>query len=83
LQHKEIYQSILEGCQGFYIDALIFAVGLAEDHDDTAGDAQITQEKIEIEDEAISEALNDDSDEKTCDSVFRILVRNDCTRADE
>jgi hypothetical protein len=63
--------------------ALFFPIGSAEDHDGTADGAQIPQEEIEIEDEAVAEALNDDSDEKSCDSVFRIPVRNDCTRADE
>jgi len=58
--------------QGCYIDALIFAVSSAEDYGETADGAQITQEKIGIEDEIVSETLNNDYDEKTCDSVLRI-----------
>jgi len=45
-------------------------------HDETADHAQITQEEIEIGDEAVSKALNDDYDEKTCGSVFRIAFRD-------
>ena len=55
----------------------VFTVGSADDHDGTADGAQITQEEIEIEDEAVSEALIDGYDEKTYDSVFRIAFRDD------
>ena len=61
---------VLNGCT-------VFAVGSADDHDGTADRAQITQEEIEIEDEAVSEALIDGYDEKTCNSVFRIVFRDD------
>lgn len=60
---------------------LFFAAGSAEDHDGTADDAQITQEEIGIEDEAASEALNDDYDEKTSNSIFRIMFRGDGAKA--
>ena len=43
----------------------VFKVGSADDHDGTADDAQITQEEIEIEGEAVSKALIDDYDVTT------------------
>jgi len=49
----------------------------AEDHNESANDAQIAEEKVEIEDEAVSKALDDDHAEETANSIFGEALRYD------
>jgi len=51
-----------------------------EDHDKSADDAQVAEEEIEVENEAISKALNDDYTEETTNSIFSVALRYDGTR---
>jgi len=44
--------------------------GVAEDHEETTNDAEVTEEESEVEDETVAETLDDDDGQKTGDSVF-------------
>lgn len=51
--------------------------GLAEDHDQSADNRQIAEEEIEVKDETIAKALEDNDSKKTTDSEFRVFLRHD------
>jgi len=48
---------------------------LAEDHDETANNAQIAKEEVEIENETVTETLNNDYTEETSHSILSIAFR--------
>lgn len=53
--------------------------GITEDHEQTTDDTQVPQEETQVKDKTVSEALNDDDGEKTCDGIFGVTFGNDCT----
>ena len=55
--------------------------GVTEDHEQSTNDAQVTQEEIEVENEAVTEPLNDDNAEKSADSKFGVFLRDNGTGA--
>ena len=50
---------------------------VAEDHKKTTNNTQITQEEVEVEDEAVTESLNDYDAEETDNCVFCVPFEND------
>jgi hypothetical protein len=56
---------------------------VTEDHEQSTNDAQVAQEEIDVENEAVSESLNDDYSEKSTDSKFRVFLRDNGTRTGE
>jgi len=54
-----------------------------ENHDESTDDAQITEEEIEVEDEAITEALDDDYTEETTYSILGVALRYNGTGSDK
>jgi hypothetical protein len=46
-------------------------------HQQTSHDRQVTQEEIEVEDEAVAEGLGDDDAEESHDGVFAVLADDD------
>ena len=55
----------------------------AENHDESTDDAQVAEEEVEVEDEAVSKTLNNNYSEETTDSVFCEALRYDGTRSDK
>ena len=51
----------------------------AKDHDESANDAQVAEEEVEIEDEAVSEALNDYYAKETSYGIFGKALCYDST----
>ena len=56
---------------------------VAEHHQETTNDTQVAEEEVEVEDEAITERLDDDDSEEATNSVFRVFLRDDRSRTDE
>ena len=50
---------------------------VGEDHQETTNDGQVTEEEIEVEDETVTECLDDDNSEQTADRVLGVFPRND------
>lgn len=53
---------------------------VTEDHEKSANDTQVTQEEVEVEDEAVTESLDEDNTEKSTNSKFGVLLRDNGTR---
>ena len=51
------------------------AVG--QDHEQATHDTQVTQEEVEVEDQAVAERLRDDNADQTHDSVLAVLADDD------
>jgi len=56
---------------------------IAEDHEQATNNAQITEEEVEIEDETITEALDNDHRKQTSNSVLCVFLENDRARSTE
>ena len=55
---------------------------ISEDHEKTADDREIAEEKIEIEDEAVTEGLDDDDREEAGNRVLLVAAHDHKSRAD-
>lgn len=55
---------------------------VAEYHEKTSNDRKVAEEKCHVENETVAKPLNNDDCEKTCDTVFCMALRYNCTRAD-
>lgn len=56
--------------------------GVGENHKKAAHDRQIAEEEVQVEDEAVAEALKNNDGNQTRDGVFRILANDDIEGAD-
>lgn len=45
---------------------------VAEHHEQAADDGEVTKEEVEVENQTVAEALDDDYTEQTSDCVFRV-----------
>jgi hypothetical protein len=54
---------------------------VGQNHEETAHDGKITEEEVEIEDEAVAEGLRDDHTNEAYYSVFRVFSDYDHGRA--
>jgi len=53
---------------------------VTEDHKQSTNDTQVAQEEIEVENESVTESLDDDNTEKSANSKFGVFLRNNGTR---
>lgn len=49
---------------------------VGEDHDKTANDGEVTEEEVDVEDQAIAESLRNDNGHETADGVVGVLAGN-------
>lgn len=49
---------------------------VGEDHDKTANDGKVSEEEVDVEDQAIAESLRNDNGHETADGVVGVLARN-------
>ena len=56
---------------------------IAEDHEEATDDAEVAEEEVEVENEAITECLDNDNTEKTANCIFSVSLCDDCPRTDE
>lgn len=52
---------------------------LSEHHDQTTDNREVTEEEVKVEDEAVSETLDDDYAEETANCKFGVAFCYDCT----
>ena len=57
--------------------------GLAEDHEEPAYDREVAEEEVEVEDEAVAEALNNNDAKETGNRVLRVPLGDDRARTDK
>jgi len=53
---------------------------VTEYHEQSTNNAQVAQEEIEVENEAVTETLNNDNAEQSADSKFTVFLRNNGAR---
>lgn len=52
-----------------------------QDHEEATNDGKISEEEVEIEEQAIAESLGNNDTHETCDSIVRVLSGDDEDRA--
>jgi len=57
--------------------------GVAEDHEEAADDAKVAQEEVEVEDQSVAEALDDNNTQEASDREFGVSLENDHGRTAE
>jgi len=57
------------------------AQSVTEDHQQATDNGEVAEKEVEVEDETVTEALDNDDTEETADSIFRIALPNDRGRA--
>lgn len=55
--------------------------GVAEHHEQSPRDRQVTQEEVQVEDQAVAEGLHDHDRQETADGVFRVAAHDHQRRA--
>lgn len=55
---------------------------VTENHEESTHDAEVTQEKVQVEDKAVAKSLGDHNGEKAEDGVIGVFARDDENRAD-
>jgi hypothetical protein len=53
---------------------------IREDHEETTDDREVAQEECHIENETVSETLDDDDAQQACDGIFCVFLEDDCWR---
>jgi len=56
---------------------------VAEYHEKASNNRKVAEEKCHVKNETVAKPLNNDDREKTCDTVFCMALRYNCTRADD
>lgn len=58
-------------------DVFALAECLGEHHEESTHNGEVAEEEVEVKDEAVAEALNDNDSKKTSDGGFRVAFGND------
>lgn len=89
---SESIQCVCNGCKHLLLSAVVliqrwdagetrfpFGHGFAEDHQQSTNNRQVAQEEVEVKDETVSEALENDNAEESTDGNFCELLGDDST----
>lgn len=58
-------------------DVFALAEGLGEHHEEATDNGEVAEEEVEVKDEAVAEALDNNDSKETSDGGFRVAFGND------